>query len=75
VEATCSSETSVEFQWTARLYIPEDKTLFFHTSYILKQPLSGMEIQQFSLKQFAENRYFCSLASYMKNKGCVIQAQ
>jgi hypothetical protein len=27
MEATCSSETSVDFQWTTWHYIPEDKTL------------------------------------------------
>jgi hypothetical protein len=27
-----------------------------------------MEIQQFFLKQIAGNRYFCTLAPYMKNK-------
>jgi hypothetical protein len=29
MEATCSSETSVDFQRTARRYIPEDRTLQF----------------------------------------------
>jgi hypothetical protein len=27
MEATCSSETSVDFQWTTRRYIPDDRTL------------------------------------------------
>jgi hypothetical protein len=27
IEATCSSETSVDFQWTTRRYIPENRTL------------------------------------------------
>jgi hypothetical protein len=27
MEATCSSETSIDFQWTTRRYIQEDKTL------------------------------------------------
>jgi hypothetical protein len=27
VEAICSSETSVDFQWTERRYIPQDSTL------------------------------------------------
>jgi hypothetical protein len=30
MEATCSSETSVDFQRTTRHYIPEDKTLLKH---------------------------------------------
>jgi hypothetical protein len=32
MEATCSSETSVDFQLTTQLYIPEDRTLqeFFY---------------------------------------------
>jgi hypothetical protein len=29
-EAMCSSETMVDFQWTTRRYIPEDKTLHNH---------------------------------------------
>jgi hypothetical protein len=32
MEVTCSSETSVDFQWTAWRYIPEDRTL--HTFYV-----------------------------------------
>jgi hypothetical protein len=27
MEATCSSETSVSFQWNTQSYIPEDRTL------------------------------------------------
>jgi hypothetical protein len=27
MEAICSSETSLDFQWTTQLYIPEDRTL------------------------------------------------
>jgi hypothetical protein len=30
MEAICSSETSVDTQWTARLYIPENDTLHNH---------------------------------------------
>jgi hypothetical protein len=30
IEATCSSETSVDFERTTRRYIPEDKTLHNH---------------------------------------------
>jgi hypothetical protein len=30
VEATCSPETSVDFQWTTWCYIPEDRTLRNH---------------------------------------------
>jgi hypothetical protein len=32
MEATFSSETSVDFQWTTRLYILEDRTLHNHRS-------------------------------------------
>jgi hypothetical protein len=28
--ATCSSETSVDFQWTSRHYVPEDTTRHNH---------------------------------------------
>jgi hypothetical protein len=35
-EAICSSETSVDFQRTTRLYIPEDSTLHTHRSEDLK---------------------------------------
>jgi hypothetical protein len=30
MEATCSSETSVDYQRTTRSYIPEDRTLYLH---------------------------------------------
>jgi hypothetical protein len=36
MEATCSSETSVDFQRTTRRYIPEDKTLHNHRCENLK---------------------------------------
>jgi hypothetical protein len=31
MEATCSSETSVDFQRTTRRYVPEDRTLQYFT--------------------------------------------
>jgi hypothetical protein len=36
MEATCSSETSVDFQRTTRCYIPEDRTLHNHRCENLK---------------------------------------
>jgi hypothetical protein len=36
MEATCSSETSVDLQWTTRRYIPEDRTLYNHRCESLK---------------------------------------
>jgi hypothetical protein len=30
IYATCSSETSVDFQWTTQCHIPEDRTLHNH---------------------------------------------
>jgi hypothetical protein len=36
MEATCSFETSVDFQWTTRRYIPEDRTLCDHRRENLK---------------------------------------
>jgi hypothetical protein len=36
IEATCSSETSVEFHRTTRRYIPEDRTLHNHCCEYLK---------------------------------------
>jgi hypothetical protein len=36
VEATCYSETTVDFQWNTRLYIPGDRTLHNHCSKNLK---------------------------------------
>jgi hypothetical protein len=33
MEATCSSETSVDFQRTTRRYIPEDRTLHTNNYY------------------------------------------
>jgi hypothetical protein len=42
MEATCSSETSADFQWTTRRYTPDDRTLDNHRcenleSYISKK--------------------------------------
>jgi hypothetical protein len=39
MEATCSSETSVDFQRTTRRYIPEDRTLHNHLYENLKSYL------------------------------------
>jgi hypothetical protein len=36
MEAICSSEKSVHFQWTTRRYIPEDRTLHNHCCENLK---------------------------------------
>jgi hypothetical protein len=36
MEATCSSKTSVDFQWTILHYIPEDRTLDNHSCENLK---------------------------------------
>jgi hypothetical protein len=36
MEATCSSETTVEFQRTTRRYIPEDSTL--QSEYLILRP-------------------------------------
>jgi hypothetical protein len=36
MEATCSSETSVDFQWTTRHYIPQDRTFHSHRCENLK---------------------------------------
>jgi hypothetical protein len=36
MEAICSSETSVDFNWTARRYIPEDRALHTHRCVNLK---------------------------------------
>jgi hypothetical protein len=51
MEATCSSEMSLDFQRTTQRFIPEDKTLHNHRcenlkSYNIKKPLSkyGCEI-------------------------------
>jgi hypothetical protein len=35
-EATCTSETSADFQWTALRYIPEDRILHNHRCENLK---------------------------------------
>jgi hypothetical protein len=35
MEVTCSSETSVDFQWTTCCYIPEDRTLQVYLIYFL----------------------------------------
>jgi hypothetical protein len=33
MEAACSSETSVDFQWTTGRYIQEDRTLLFKNKF------------------------------------------
>jgi hypothetical protein len=43
MEATCSSEASVDFQRTTRLYIPEDLTLHNHRCENLKS-YTGLQI-------------------------------
>jgi hypothetical protein len=35
MEVACSSETSVEFQWTVWHYIPEDRALYMRFNYIV----------------------------------------
>jgi hypothetical protein len=40
MEATSSSETSVDFQWTTRRYIPENRTLHNHHCGILKSSIN-----------------------------------
>jgi hypothetical protein len=40
MEVICSSETSVAFQWTARRYIPEDRSLHSDYSHRLCRTLS-----------------------------------
>jgi hypothetical protein len=52
MEATCSSETSVDFQRTARRYIPEDKTLKWRWELI------GDILLKFSAAVFI--RIFCA---------------
>jgi hypothetical protein len=41
----CSSETSVDFQWTTRRYIPEEKTLHNHWRENLKSYKKNSSIQ------------------------------
>jgi hypothetical protein len=41
MEAVFSSETSIDFQWTTRRYIPEDSTL--GTNIILGNAVSGCQ--------------------------------
>jgi hypothetical protein len=36
MQATCFCETSVDFQWTTRYYIPEDRTLYSYWSRFLR---------------------------------------
>jgi hypothetical protein len=38
VEATCSSEMSVDFQWTTLRYIAEDRTLEFYSVSQTREP-------------------------------------
>jgi hypothetical protein len=40
MEATCSSETLVDFQWTTRRYSPGDKTLEYGAGLYIYMALS-----------------------------------
>jgi hypothetical protein len=42
MEATCSSETSVDFQWISLRYIPEDRTLRY-SSFLSVPPITFLE--------------------------------
>jgi hypothetical protein len=78
-EAICSSETSVDFQWTTRRYIPEDSTLHspaVRTSnptrvYLLCQS-SGLVFLTFTSSklfqiQLASSQLLCGLAGCCTN--------
>jgi hypothetical protein len=49
MEAMCSSEMSVDLQWTTRHYIPEDRTLHNHCCENLK-PYTDLRFSQLSQK-------------------------
>jgi hypothetical protein len=53
MEATCASETSVDFQRTARRYIPENITVYEHFSSKNKGPPDGAPETKW---QFSQNR-------------------
>jgi hypothetical protein len=36
MEATCSSETSVYFQWATQCYLPEDRTLHNYKAFCFR---------------------------------------
>jgi hypothetical protein len=48
VKATCSSETSIDFQWTTRRYIPEDNTHLIAMSLTSRRvsELTGVKYNQ-----------------------------
>jgi hypothetical protein len=47
-EATCSSETSVDFQWTKRRYIPDDTSLHNNRCENLKADISFENVAMFT---------------------------
>jgi hypothetical protein len=67
MEATCSCEISVDFQWTTRRYIPEDSTLHNHRYENLKSYNILIIIQRF-LRFFVKYFFLFSLLIYWKGK-------
>jgi hypothetical protein len=49
MEATCSSEMSVDFQWATQHYIPEDRTLHDHDCVNLRSKMDLWKLLPFSI--------------------------
>jgi hypothetical protein len=56
MEATCSSETSVDFEWTTRHYIPEDRTAHKHCCKNFKPYMEKVSVFHTNRSTFADGR-------------------
>jgi hypothetical protein len=64
MEATCSSETSADFQWTTWGYTPEDRTLHNHRCENLISYIPTLEVSEAFKTQgigVKANRQYCIL--------------
>jgi hypothetical protein len=72
MEATCSSETSVDFQRTTWSYFPEDRSLHNHRREKLKSYLPALEIsEEFQTQgiRAKTDRPYCIQLIWSKTKG------
>jgi hypothetical protein len=71
METTCSSETSVDFQWTTWRYIPEDRTLYISLINTHIYYLGHFSSSHFSKHNFLEYGSELKMMDNVKNNGYV----
>jgi hypothetical protein len=64
LEATCSSESSVDFQRTARHYIPEDRPLHNHCCESLKSYIFQINLLKLRITPKETKKYDVSFSRY-----------